>query len=220
MKSRIIKLAAAAVIAMIGLGLIPLNGTTVLVQIIKNATSVLTRLRILVQNENLPAAEHVERQIDKSVKILTKGSVYSSFEISLLENFLNEQSINFISGAFENVKYATIPSDKVDTLQEFLKSQGNYKIVTSLNVLAYAGQEAMIAIIKVAGVAITALQDENKQLNLDVAFHNGQDGFEITQIKLKNGEALLISGIVTRQDESPDKLVTILLFPEVIHYKK
>lgn len=208
-KIRKVKVAIAVIVLMIPLGLVPFNGTTALGRITNGVTSTLARLKAMVLGEELPEAEHVERQIDKSVKILTKSSVYSSPEISSLEDFLNERNINFVS-------YAIIPSDKVAVLQEFLQSSDSYNIVASANVLTYAGDKAMIAIVNTAGAAITALQDENKQLNLDFAFHNGQDGCEVNGIKLENGEALLISGIRTGQNENSDELMTILVLPEVI----
>lgn len=215
-KIRKVKVAIAVIVLMIPLGLVPFNGTTALGRITNGVTSTLARLKAMVLGEELPEAEHVERQRDESVKILTKSSVYSSPEISSLEDFLNERNINFVSGDSGDAKYAVIPSDKVAALQEFLQSSDSYNFVASPNVLTYAGDEAMLAIVNLAGVAITALQDENKQLNLNFAFHNVEDGCEVNGIKLENGEALLISGIRTRQNEISDKLMTILVLPEVI----
>lgn len=214
-KIRKVKVAIAAIVLMILLGLIPFNGTTAFGKIANEITTTLARLKAMVLGEELPEAEHVERQIDKSVKILTKSRVYSSSEISSLEDFLNERNISFVSGDSGTAKYAIISSDKVAALQEFLQSSDSYNFVTSPNVLTYAGQNAMIAIVNTAGAAITALQDENKQLNLDFAFHNGQDGCDIKGINLENGEALLISGIKSSKDETSDDLMTILVLPEV-----
>lgn len=215
-KIRKVKVAIAAIVLMILLGLIPFNGTTAFGKIANEITTTLARLKALVLGEELPEAEHVERQIDESVKIRTKSRVYSSPEISSLEDFLNEQNISFVSGDSGTAKYAVISSDKVAALQEFLQSSDSYNTIASLSVTAYAGQEAMIAILNSAGAAITALQDENRQLNLNFAFHNRQDGCDISEVKLASGEALLISGIRTSPNESSDKLMTILVLPEVI----
>ena len=215
-KIRKVKVAIAVIVLMILLGLIPFKGTTAFGKIANEVTTTLARLKAMVLGKELPEAEHVERQIDKSVKILTKSRAYSSPEIFSLEDFLNERNISFVSGDSGTAKYAVIPSDKVAALQEFLQSSDSYNIVAAPTVLTYSGDGAMLAIVNLAGVAITALQDENKQLNLDFAFHNGQDGCEVNGIKLENGEALLISGIKSSKDETSDDLMTILVLPEVI----
>ena len=214
-KIRKVKVAIIAIVLMILLGFVPFNGTTAFGKIVNGTASTLARLKAMVLGEELPEAEHVEQQIDKSVKIATKSRVYSSPEISSLEDFLNERNISFVSGDSGTAKYAVIASDEVAALQEFLQSSDSYNMVVSPNVITWAGQSAMLAIVGTAGAAVTVLQDENKQLILDFAFHNGQDGCEVNGIELANGEAFLISGIKSGNDETSDELMTILVLPEV-----
>ncbi len=214
MKIRKVKVAIAVVVLMILLGLVPFNGTTAFGKIANEITTTLARLKAAISGEALTEAEHVERQIDKSVKICTISRVYSSSEISSLETFLNEQDIYFISAGSGNAKYAVIPPDKFADLRKFLRSS-SINMVSCLKVLTYAGQEAMLFIPNTMGVAVTILQDGNEHLNLDFAFHNVENGCEVNGIKLANGEALLISGIKGSKDETPDDLMTILALPEV-----
>ncbi|MHC4478895.1 MAG: hypothetical protein ACYTEL_24975 [Planctomycetota bacterium] len=211
-----VKVAIAAIVLIILLGLVPFNGKTALGRVADGVTATLSRLKALVLGQELPETEHVARQIDKTVKILTKGSVYSSPDISSLEDFLNERNISFVPDDSGTAKYAVVRSDEVAALQGLLQSSDSYNIVASPTVLAYAGQEAMIAIVNTAGAAITALQNENKQLTLSFVFHNGQDGCDISKIKLAGGEALLISDIKILQNESSDRLMTVLVLPEVM----
>lgn len=211
-----VKVAIAAIVLIICLGLVPFNGRTALGRVADGVTATLSRLKALVLGQEPPETQHVQRQIDKTVKILTKSSVYSSPDIWSLEDFLNERNISFVPEGPGNAKYAVIRSDEVAALQEFLRSSDSYNILASPTVLAYAGQEAMIAIVNTAGAAITALQNENKQLTLSFVFYNGQDGCDISEIELARGEALLVSGIRTGQNEGPDKLMTVLVFPEVM----
>ncbi len=213
---RIRKVAIAMIVCVVILAIVPFKGTTALGVIANGVTTTLSRLKALVLGEELPATEHDELQIDNSVKILTKSSVYSSSDISSLEDFLKERNIIFTPTDPGTAKYAVISSDNITVLQEFLQSSDSFKIVASPNLLTYSGQKAMIAIVNTAGAAITVLQDENEQLNLNFAFHNGQDGCDISEIKLAKGEALLISGINFRQNESSDTLMTTLVLPEVI----
>jgi hypothetical protein len=215
-KNMKVKVAIAVIVLIVFLGIVPFNGTTALGRVANEVTATLSRLKALVLGEELPETEHVERQIDKTVKILTKGSVYSSPDISLLEDFLNERNISFVPKDSGGAKYAVIPSDEVAALQEFLQSSDGYNILASPTVLAYAGQEAMIAIVNTAGAAISTVQDENSRLKLNFAFHNGQDGCDISGIELARGEALLISGIRIGQNEGPDKLMAVLVLPEVV----
>lgn len=210
-KTKKMKMAITVVVLMILLGFVPFNGTTAFGKIATKTTTTLARLKALVLGEELPEAEHKEQQIDKSVKIFTTCKVYSSPEISQLENFLNERNISFVSGDSDTVKYAVIPPDKVAALQGFLQSSDSYSIIASPKALAYVGQEAMLAIVDTVGVAITVLQDKNKHLNLDFAIHNGQDGCDIRGIKLENGEVLLISGIKSSKDKTSDDIMTTLV---------
>ncbi len=214
MKNPITKFVTIAIMVIIVLGFVPLNGTNVFGHLVNNLTSTLTRLRVLVLNEKVPDVEYVEEQVDKSIKILTSGKLYSSSEISSLEEFLNAQGINFLTEASKNAKYATIPSDKLGILKVFLESRSDYNLEMVMSVLSFAGQEAMLA--TSFGIAVKAVPYENKTLNLDVAFHDGQAGFEITKIKLNNGAALLISDFAIRQNEKPDKIMLILLIPEMV----
>ena len=216
MKKRITKYAAVIMITFIVLGLIPFHETTVLGQIIQNTTNTLARLRAMVLNKNIPVENYIiENPIDKSIIIFTNSSEYSSFEISSLEHFLNEQNIYFSQKQNSNIKYAAIPYDLINNLHAFLGKQNGYEFVTSLRMTAFAGQEAMIAEIGNCGLALTAFQDENNILNVDAAFHNEQDGFEINQIKLNN-EAILISGVIGDSNANQGKYTTILLQPEVM----
>ncbi|MBN2590300.1 MAG: zf-HC2 domain-containing protein [Sedimentisphaerales bacterium] len=246
MKIRITKFAAVIIIAFVVLGLIPFHETTVLGQIIKNTTNKLARLRALVLNEDIPVENfiienpidksvttfskssedsnsetsslenYVNHQIDKSVKIFTQSNEYSSFEISSLENYLNNQNIYFSQQQYTNIKYAAIPNYMINNLQAFLGNQNGYKFVSSLRVTAYAGQEVMIAELGNCGLALTAFQDENNALNMDIAFYNGQDEFEIDQFYLNN-EALLVSGLIANTNTTQDKYTTILIQPEVMY---
>ena len=213
-KIRKVKVAIAVIVLMLLSGLIPFNGTTALGKIVNEITTTLTRLKAAISGEALSEAEHVERQIDKSVKICTTSRVYSSSEISSLEAFLNEQDIYFISAGSGNAKYAVIPTDKFADLRKFLRSS-SINMMSCPKVLTYAGQEAMLFIPNTMGVAVTILQDGGEHFNLDFAFHNVEDGCEVNGIKLANGEALLISGIKSSKDETSDDLMTIIVLPEV-----
>lgn len=213
-KIRKVKVAIVTIVLMILLGLIPLNGTTAFGNIAHGITNTMARLKAMVLGEEVPEEENVERKIDESVAILTQGRVFSSPEISSLEDFLNERNISFVSENSGTVKYTSIPSDKVTALQEFLKSSDSFSIVVSTNTLTHAGEKAVIVISNTAGAAITALQNKNEQLHLKFAFHNGLDGCDIEGIDLGNGEALLISGI-SSNGETSDDLITILVLPEV-----
>jgi hypothetical protein len=219
-KNRKVKVAIAVIVLIVFLGLVPFNGTTAFGRIADEVTTTMARLKAMVLGEELGKTEHVERQIDKTVKIRTKSSVYSSPDISSLEDFLSERNIGFVPEGSGNAKYAVIRSDEVATLQEFLQSSEGFNIVTLPTVLTYAGQEAMIKIADTAGAAtgaaISAVQDENSRLKLDFAFHNGRDGCDISEIELARGEALLISGIRVGQNASSDELMTVLVLPDVI----
>ena len=199
---------------MILLGLIPLNGTTAFGKIAHEITATMARLKAMVLGEEVPEEENVERKIDESVVILTQCRGYSSSKISSLEDVLNEWKIIFVLENSGDAKYAVIPPDKVAALKEFLQSSDNFNDVISLNTLTHAGEKAVIVISNTAGAEITALQEENKQLQLDFAFHNGQDGCDIEGINLETGEALLISDISSK-GEASDDLITILVLPEV-----
>jgi hypothetical protein len=209
-KSRRVKMAIAIIVLMVCIGIVPINETTVFGEIADNVTSTMARLKAMVKGEEVSEAENTNRPIDKSIIIHTKSSVYSSPKISSLEDFLLGQNISFNPVTSGTGKHAVIPSDIVAALQEFLQSSDSYGLVASPSILAYSGQEAMIAIVNTAGAAITAQQHGN-ELNINFAFHNGQDGYDINEIELKNGEALLISGIKNDIDD----LMTILVLPEV-----
>lgn len=221
---KIRKVAIAMIICVVILGIVPLKGTTAFGLIANGVTTTLSRLKALVLGEELPATEHPlvgrhrlrSQQIDNSEKILTNNIVYSSPDISSLEHFLNKQDIDFISADSGTAKYAIISADEIVALHEFLESSESYKILTTPTIITNPGGEAMIAIDKTVGVAITVLKDKNEHLNLDFAIHNGQDGCEISGVKLAKGEALLISGIEIRQNESSDAIMTALVLPEVI----
>jgi len=215
-ENRKVKVAIVVIMFIVLLGLVPFNGTTAWARAANGATAALARLKAMVLGKELHGTEHVERQVDKTAKILTKSVVYSSPDISSLEDFLSKRNIFFVRAGSGNAKYAVISSDVVIALEEFLQSSDGYDIVASPTVLTYAGGEAMIAIVNTAGAAISALQDESGHLRLDFAFHNGQNGCEISQIELARGEALLISGIRTGQNESSDRLMTVLVLPEII----
>ena len=216
-KLRKVKVAITAIVLMIVLGLIPFNGTTAFGKIANEIPTALERLKALISGQELPEAGHVERQIDKSVKICTTSRIYSTSDIASLESFLNEQNIRFMTAGSGNAKYAVIPPDKFADLRQFLRSS-SIDVVSCLKVLTYAGQEAMLFTRdtrNTVGVAVTILQDENEQFILDFAFHNVEDGCELNGIKLANGEALLISGIKNGKNETSDDLMTILVLPEV-----
>ena len=216
MKRTKVKMAIAAMVLLVFAGLVPFNGTSALGRITNEVATTMARLKAMVLGEEVPETEHVALQIDKSVKIRTRGRVYSSAEISLLEGFLDDQSIGFVTADYGNGKYAAIASGEVAALEELLESSQGYSVATCPTVITYSGQEAMIAIVNTAGLAITAVWDENSKLILDCTFHNGQEGCEISGIELEKGDALLISGIGIAEDESSEKIMTVLVLPEVI----
>jgi hypothetical protein len=140
-KNRKVKVAIAVIVLIVFLGLVPFNGTTAWGRVGNGITATLARVKAMVLGEELGKTEHVERQIDKTVTIRTKSRVYSSPDISSLEDFLSERNIGFVPDGSGNAKYAVIRSDEVAALQEFLQSSDSYNGVTSPTVTAYAGDE-------------------------------------------------------------------------------
>ena len=51
------------------------------------------------------------------------------------------------------------------------------------------------------------MQDEKKQLNLDFAFHDGVDGYDIEGIAMQNGQALLVTGF---KNNKSDNFMTVI----------
>jgi hypothetical protein len=215
-RSRKLKVAITVIVFIALLGFVPFNGRTAFGRIADELAITMARLKAMVLGKELHETEHVDRQINRTVRILTKSCVYSSPDISSLERFLSERNVALVAGDSGNAKYAVISFEVVAALQRFLKSSDTYDIVASPSVLNYAGAEAMIAVVNTAGAAMSAMQDEEGNLRLDFAFHNGQDGCDISQIELARGEGLLISGIRTIQHESSEELMTVLVLPEVI----
>ncbi len=217
MHSKMIKISTAAIIVILFLGFVPLNGTTAFGKVTHEVTSILSRLRAFMTDNTVPDNEYPSAgEIDKSVIILTTSKLYLSSEISALEGFLNEQNIDFVSADSGDAKYAVIPANTIDPVIVFLSSAG-MKCVSHLIASTFGGQRAMITATgdpgqetKKSGAAIIVNKDDNHHLILDCAFDNTDNGCEVKRIKLATGEALLISGVRT----GPDELMTILVLPE------
>ena len=209
-RPRKFKIAVVSAILIIIAGLTPINETTVFGKITDEVSATLVRLKALVLGEKTSNTKHVKHQIDESIKIHTRSTVYSIKESTSIESFLEKHGILLLSGKSNTIKYAIIPSDRITILKEFFASLEECKVLTNPSVLQYCGSEAMVAAVGIAGIAITPHQDENNQLFFDFAFHNAQNGCSIEGIYLKNGEALLITNI----KDGSEKIMSVLIRPE------
>lgn len=217
MKSRITKLAAAAVVIIVVLaGIYQFGGgRAAFAQTTKAVRTSLARLKEFVleirTREAAPPppirrVRHAVRDVDTS-----KWSDIIQYDLFLvqgeqadLRNFFEKQDIEFTPTTNNpNICYAILDGDKADGFIAFSQSSDELKVLAMPRLILRDGKEAMLGSADLAssgGLAFAVagtLVDDNKHIDLSFSFYDGETGIEIPSIRIKTAEAVLIRAVKT-----------------------
>ena len=120
---------------------------------------------------------------------------------------LAEQQIDLArAGTDPNVCFAVLGPEAVESLSTLLQSASGVRLVSSPRITVGDGGQGMLGTQAFAVAWQPTLTDDG-QMEVNLAVHNGENGFELPTLCVQIGEALLIqaTGITLPSDENTDE---------------
>ncbi len=206
MKSHITKFATAAVlITAVLIGIYAFEGPRVALARTTEAMRVkLSALKeIIIQMRKRERTQETAKPTSRArIRHIETGKSSNSFQYDLflvqgkqedLRSFFQKEDIEFTPTTNSaNVSYTVLASDKADGFIAFSKSDEELKLLASPRLQIIGGESGIIGTEDLALAVASTLVDDNEHIDLSFSFHDGETGVEVTSVRIKTEEAILI----------------------------